>query len=236
MPLTEYKGSQCKVASLRELASFRCAADLSIYQHPYMQPEQLGFDFKEYVSPWTKAANNVDARVMLIAQDWSSTDRLSNVPEDERAEIRRHGQTPNLPTNRNIQEFLTKNFGLAFDQCFATNAFVFVKCGSMSSKIPSADLRRSVTDYVLPQINIVEPRLVLCLGAAVFSVIESVIRQEMPHAKKISWRDSLDNPLRFNDSLIVGLPHPGGRGTAASGGKSVVDRYWAAARQHAKYD
>jgi hypothetical protein len=53
-----------------------------------------GFYECDFVSPWTISANNLNASLMLIGQDWSSSDSLKR-PRDEK--MKRIGQTWNLP-------------------------------------------------------------------------------------------------------------------------------------------
>jgi hypothetical protein len=36
----------------------------------------------EHVSPWTKSGCNVDAEIMIVGQDWSSSDALDRDPPD----------------------------------------------------------------------------------------------------------------------------------------------------------
>jgi len=62
----------------------------------------------EFVSPYTKAAGNVDAAVMIVLQDWSSHDRLSGGLDADAIE---HGHTPSLPTNRNLKRLLGVHLG-----------------------------------------------------------------------------------------------------------------------------
>ena len=223
------RGNADKICALRKLAAVRVKHDLSTLRDHYQQPENIGcgLEFEDYVSPWTKGANNVDSEIFLLAQDWSSTDALKAASEDDLEDLRTHGRLRSLPTNKNICWFLQESFDIPFTDCFATNAFVFLKKGSISARIPACDLTASITDYTLPQIKIVQPKLVLCLGAGVFAAIEQILRRDMYHSKKVHWKDSLDKPLKFGQSIIVALPHPGGRATASLGGKHVVVRtFW----------
>jgi len=204
---TSYRGDAEKILALSKLAEARLKHDLSTLENRYQQPEYLGcgLNFKDYVSPWSKGANNVDSKILLVAQDWSSADRLKAATERELEDIRKYGQLRSLPTNKNIRCLLEEHFKIGFEDCFATNAFVFLKQGSISAKIPASDLRASITDYALPQVEIVKPKLVLCLGAGVFAAIEQILRGSMYHPEKVSWKDSISKPLEFGQSLIVGL-------------------------------
>jgi hypothetical protein len=63
----------------------------------------------DYVVPWTKSAQNVDAKLMIIGQDWASEDFLRNPKNNEpdRVALRKQlGQDPCLATNQNIKRWL----------------------------------------------------------------------------------------------------------------------------------
>src|SRR5687767_4898767 len=82
------------------------------------------------VSPFTKSAGNIDAEVMILLQDWSSDDELSQGLDDE---TQRLGYTPSQPTARNLALLLETTFGLALSDTYGTNLFPFVKSGTVSS-------------------------------------------------------------------------------------------------------
>jgi len=125
------------------------------------------FDIEDYVSPWSICAHNFDADVMLIVQDWASSKWLSNPKNLSFAAL---GKDPNLMTNRNLDEYLNY-FDLNFSDTYATNAFVFVKEGNMSAKIAKKFLRESIKDFLLPQREIVKPKMIICLGAETYNAV-----------------------------------------------------------------
>ena len=122
----------------------------------------------DHVSPYTKAASNVDSKIFVLLQDWSSDLGLSG-PLDECAKSL--GYTPSEPTNQNLSRLLEKHFQVSTSQVFATNLFPFVKPGAMSERIPRADLVRAATEFAIPQVKIVNPSLVICLGLATFNAM-----------------------------------------------------------------
>ncbi|MEZ6006497.1 MAG: hypothetical protein R3F05_01835 [Planctomycetota bacterium] len=65
------------------------------------------------MAPYTKSAGSVDADVLLMLQDWSSSDFLSG-PLDEDAI--HYGHTPSLETNRNLKALLRDHLGLGLTQ------------------------------------------------------------------------------------------------------------------------
>lgn len=76
----------------------------------------------DHVSPWTKSADNPDAEVMIVGQDWASIEMLSGPIHPERVRL---GYDPERSTNQNLQRLLRDHFSLAFGKTYATNAFPF---------------------------------------------------------------------------------------------------------------
>lgn len=224
-----------KQSALLSLARKRQADTLESYSLKYFHFRDFGCEC-DHVVPWTISASNVDADLMLIAQDWASEDFLTGLSEDERQVQRALGQFPALPTNQNIRSLLQEHMGLSFSDTYATDVFPFVKPGKMDARIPFRDLVRSAATYSLPQIEIVRPKMVLCLGSASFNAVRCAIintraskridRKWMPLAN--SWR--LEHPLHTEHLRIpvFGVAHPGANGTRASGGPQVTTPRWRA--------
>jgi uracil-DNA glycosylase len=104
----------------------------------------------------------------------------------------------------------------------------------MDARIPFRDLVRSAASYTLSQIEIVRPKMVLCLGSASFNAVRRAIvdararekseRKWMPLAD--AWR--FEHPLHTEHLGIpvFGVAHPGANGTRASGGPMVTTPRW----------
>jgi hypothetical protein len=131
-----------------------------------------GFYDLDFVVPWTAGAKNVDAALMIIGQDWISEDYLkrNSLPE-KRLARREAGQDAGLATNRNLKKLLANAFGLLFSDTYATNVSVFIKPGNMDANVPMRDLEHFAKKFTLPQIRIVKPRMVLCLGERTFNAV-----------------------------------------------------------------
>jgi restriction system protein len=125
-----------------------------------------------FVSPYSKGAHNIDADVMIMLQDWSSDNALrrSSGPSEL-------GRDPNLPTNRTLDRLLRDTIGLKLEDTYATNLFPFIKGRGLSARIPFADLVLAAKEFALPQIRIVAPKLVICLGKNTFNAIRVAASQ-----------------------------------------------------------
>jgi hypothetical protein len=226
-----------KKSALLELARRRQMDTLDGYSRKYFHFRDFGCDC-DHVVPWTISACNVDADLMLIAQDWASEDFLNGLTEVQRQMQRALGQFPDLPTNQKTQDLLAEHMSISFYETYATEAFAFVKRGKMDARIPFRDLVRSAAAYALPQIAIVRPKIVLCLGSASFNAVRRAIadnrseplsntrRKWIPLAE--AWRIEDPYHTEYLGIPVFGVAHPGANGTRASGGPRVTTPRWQA--------
>ena len=207
-----------KRAALLELAKRRQADRLP--PHSNLSDFHNGYYECDFVSPWTISAQNVDSPLMLIGQDWLSSSRL-NLPKDE--EQKRRGQTWNLPTNETLRCLLQRHMALSFGDTYATNLFPFIKPGRMTVPIPTADLDYCASRYAIPQIKIVAPKMVVCLGRATFDALRRALPQP-----PIAWAEACwpNCHTLLNDIEIYGAPHPGRLGVLNAGGMTRVHEIW----------
>jgi restriction system protein len=180
----------------------------------------------DYVSPWTRSASNFDADVMIVAQDWASHDYLSAPYRPYLVEL---GYDPALVTNRNLHRLLERHLAITFNATFATNVFPFVKAGGMSASIGSRPLLYSCEEYLVPQIAIVEPRLVICLGKAAYGSLRAVAGLN----RVGGLDDMIASPFKIGRSAIVGVAHTGQLGTNGRG-VARVDQDWRALAKYLK--
>ncbi len=214
-----------KRQKLRKLAKRRKAHRLP--PHACLADFHSGFYECKHVSPWSKSACNVDAEVMIIGQDWVSWNVLERELDEKRQERQRTGQDLSSRTNINLREFLGY-MGLQFCETYATNVFPFIKQGNKSAYIPSGDREACARTYTLPQIEIVSPRMAICLGEAAFNAVCHAAGLRPPN-----WRTKSPGPhIRIGSVKIYGLPHPTTRGVNQAGGKDAVGRRWRLLGQH----
>jgi len=170
----------------------------------------------DFVSPYTKTADNVDAEVMVLLQDWSSDDELRRGFDESTWRL---GYTPAQPTSRTLELLLNTPFGLSLSDTYGTNLFPFVKSGGISSRIPERDLIRAAREFALPQIEIVSPRLVICLGLVTFEALRSAYG--LAHAGKME--PAINSPFTVGNSRVWCQAHTGALGQM-NRKKGSVDR------------
>ena len=214
-----------KATALSELVTKRRSETHTAYHH--LHSFDGGIWDCEHVVPWTKSACNHDGDLMVIGQDWASEQFLThpryNTPE--RVEGRRRaGQDEYLPTNRRLKALLQQHFGMSFSQTYATDVSVFIKPGNMTGNVPMSDMLYCAEKYTLPQIEIVQPAMAICLGAKTFNSLRRALRLA---DLKLSEASLTSAHTIHNGTEIYGVSHTGGLGHANAGGIDNVNRIWA---------
>jgi restriction system protein len=93
-------------------------------------------------------------------------------------------------------------------EVYATNVFPFVKLGGNSS-IPHRDLVRAAREFALPQIEIVRPRLAVCLGKATFNAV--AVAAGGRRAKSLA--EAIASPFEFGQTQVYCQAHTGQQST-----------------------
>lgn len=179
-----------------------------------------------FVSPYTKSAGNVDSDIFVLLQDWSSDGWLSG-PLD--ADARSLGYSPGLPTNRNLNQLLQEVFATRLEDVYATNLFPFVKVGGLSAAIPRKALVKAAMEFAIPQIRIVQPKVVICLGLVTYNAVREATQK--PRSKTIS--EAIEHPFLLDASWVWCQAHTGALGQAnrKRGNAERVREDWLRMRQ-----
>jgi len=173
----------------------------------------------DHVSPWTKSGCNVDAEIMIVGQDWSSSDVLASDPPNTHS--LGLGFDPKFPTNRNLDNLLKHHFDLNRAECYLTNVFPLIKLGEASAPIRPKDMVVTAQRFTLPEIQIVSPYLVICLGRSTFlALMRATGRNGSPNMVQ-----AVNSPFKFADSMVHCVAHTGARGMN-NRGRSQVDKDW----------
>lgn len=173
----------------------------------------------DHVSPWTKSGCNVDAEIMIVGQDWSSSDALDRDPPDLHSAAL--GFSPKFPTNSNLDDLLERHFGLKRADCYLTNLFPYIKRGKASAQIPLKDLVASARRFTLPEVQIVSPRLVICLGLGTFvALMRAIGLKGSPRMAQ-----AVNSPFEFAGAVVHCVAHTGALGMN-NRGRGQVERDW----------
>lgn len=159
-----------------------------------------------FVSPYTKTAGCIDAEIVVMLQDWSSDGNLSGPVDHDAVKI---GYTPTLATNRNLTKLLRSMFEVEVKDVYGTNLFPFIKPGPMSGPVPHHDLVRAANEFGLPQVRIVDPVLVVCLGLATFNALRQAAGA-LPLSSSLA--SAIESPFDFGRARVWCQAHTGAWG------------------------
>ena len=151
-----------------------------------------------------------------MLQDWSSDNGLTGRFDSDAAT---NGYTRAAPTNENLEYLLQRHFEVTLGQVYATNLFPFIKTGAMNNSIPTKALDRAAEEFAKPQIEIVKPQIVICLGLETFNSMRRVCDQKRVECVA----DAVSSKFLMGDIEVWGQSHPGALGKA-SRNKGGVDR------------
>jgi len=198
------KRKRARWAHVRQVGDYHCGA----------------YD-SDHVSPYTRSAGNVDAEVFVLLQDWSSDSWLSRPLNHE---VQRLGYAPSLPTNRNLVSLLRRHLDTCLADTYVTNLFPFIKQGTLSGKLETEALARAAREYAIPQVRIVAPKLVICLGLAATNAVRHVCRK----AAAATMESAIEQPFTHEGVTYWAQAHPGhfGQVNRNKGRHGQVARDW----------
>ena len=102
---------------------------------------------------------------------------------------------------------LQQHLNLRLEAVYATNAFVFIKPGGMSGRIPKSDMMRSVREFTVPEIELLLPQIIVALGAATWTAPNAALPDKWQHK-------------------LLELPHP-----AARISNAAMNTHWRSMRK-----
>lgn len=160
-----------------------------------------------HIGPWTRWLGDLDAKVMVVGQEWGDTKAFKKQKGLDLA---------SSATNRRLRELLL-HVGIVVSDVseggedagvFLTNAALCLKRGGCQAPVKSEWFTNCGSAFLRPQIELVAPRAVVTLGERAYGAVTTAF--EMPHAK---FRDAVDGPPvpLPNGSTLVPVYHCGAR-------------------------
>ncbi|WP_163113718.1 uracil-DNA glycosylase family protein [Bacillus sp. JNUCC-21] len=139
-----------------------------------------------HINPWTKWHGNLNAKVLIIGQDWGHVDAF----------IRNKGQVnPLNPTNNKLIEMLAL-IGIRPEDTYLTNAILCMKeTENLSGRTKSAWYRNCGENFLKYEIEIVNPKIIITLGVKPFRTIKRVYN--------IRCSNNLGDVIKFEKPIII---------------------------------
>jgi DNA polymerase len=163
----------------------------------------------DHLGPWTRWQGNLNAKLMIIGQDWGDSAYFLNNAGVE---------SPKNPTNSNLVR-LAASIGITIEplpkfsefegQVFLTNAILCLKEGGLQGAVEQEWFRNCGVKHLKPTIDLVQPKVLVSLGARVYQTI-----QELYALPKVRFKEAVNHKLGIvlaNSTHYFPLYHCGSR-------------------------
>lgn len=122
-----------------------------------------------HIGAWTRWLDDLSADLMIVGQDWGPVDLF----------IHQNGLDKDIYTNRALTKLLAQAgipvepapIARSNSRVFATNAVLCLKQDGTKSKVSPACFDHCGPNFLLPQIQLVRPKVVVALGQAAYRAI-----------------------------------------------------------------
>ena len=93
----------------------------------------------------------------------------------------------------------------------------------MGQSVPRRDVVRAAEEFALPQIQIIRPKLMICLGLQTYNALREACQE--PRIQRLP--EAIADPFTFDGARIWCQAHTGGRGQATRyAGEKKVPGDW----------
>lgn len=170
---------------------------------------------KNIPSIWTDWFNRLDSKVMIIGQDWGPYDDMKqlneqyiNKPNQENWKCLIEQEKSNTKKLLNYYIRKSSENRYSLDDVFITNAIMCARKGN-NYRGDNIDLKKSTNncrEYLLSQINIVKPKVILTLGYYPLLSLSKIYNFNVDKTLKETINNSPE--IMLNDFIIIPLYHP----------------------------
>ena len=168
---------------------------------------------KNIPSIWTDWFNRLDSRIMIIGQDWGphndmkKFNKLLNFDKSNWQEVMEFEKSNTKKLlNYYIKQSSSNNYSL--DDIFITNAIMCARQGD-SYRGNNIDLKKSTincSEYLLKQIDIVKPKVILTLGYYPLLSLSKIYDFKIEKTLKETINKYPE--INVNNYIIIPLYHP----------------------------
>ncbi len=155
------------------------------------------YDKEIHLNPWSQWHGNLDAKILLIGQDWSSYDEYIKGKGEE-----------DLMNNTNLNlSCLFGEIGInAKDSddetpipLYFTNCILGIKKGKMARKIKRSWYIDTADIFIKPLIDIISPKIIIALGKAAYETVSKIY-----NIKTMPLKYAIDmNPVKLPDGKLL---------------------------------
>ena len=161
---------------------------------------EQGHHDSNHIGPWSQWQGNLDAEIVVVGQDWGDTDYF----------IKNHGVDAKDNSTNNMLRDLLFSIGIDISlpherqessRVFLTNAILCLKTtGGMQGKVESDWFSNCGGEFLRPLIEIVKPKVVICLGERAWRSVVTAFGQRPGR-----FRESVENPkgIQLMESVVA---------------------------------
>jgi DNA polymerase len=170
------------------------------------------FDSDDEIGPWTRLDGDLDARLMVVGQDWGDVGYYTqNEGLDE------DGNPRNNATNGNLEQLLKVagfaaplSFGGTPRGLFLTNAILCLKEGGMQARV-KAEWFTNCQRFLREQIEIVSPCVVVGMGHRAYKAVLRAFGLRVPSGPLLRAVEDEHGSTLPNGSTLLAVYHCGQR-------------------------
>ncbi len=164
-------------------------------------------------SIWTDWFNRLDSNIMIIGQDWgpySDMEKFHKLLNEDKSNWKEIIELEKSSTKRMLENFIVEssNNKYALDDIYITNAIMCARQGN-HYRGDNIDLKKSTlncSEYLLKQIQIVKPKVILTLGYFPLFSLSKIFEFNIEKTLKEAVLKSPE--IEIGNLVIIPLYHP----------------------------
>lgn len=170
---------------------------------------------KNIPSIWTDWINRLDSKIMIIGQDWGPFNDMKKLNELYCKQPTKDNWTNLIEqeksaTKRQLEYYIkeSSNSKHSLDEIFITNAIICARQGD-NYRGDNIDLNKSThncSNYLMKQIEIVKPKIVLTLGYYPILSLSKIYGFEIGNNLKETIKNYPE--IKINNYIVIPLYHP----------------------------
>ncbi|MBQ9659223.1 MAG: hypothetical protein IJV31_10770 [Clostridia bacterium] len=170
---------------------------------------------KNIPSIWTDWINRLDSKIMIVGQDWGPFNDMKKLNELYCKQPTKDNWTNLIEqeksaTKRQLEYYIkeSSNNKYSLNEIFITNAIMCARQGD-NYRGDNIDLKKSThncSNYLMKQIEIVKPKIVLTLGYYPILSLSKIYDFEIGNNLKETIKNYPE--IKINDYIVIPLYHP----------------------------
>ena len=164
-------------------------------------------------SIWTDWFNRLESKIMIIGQDWgpyNDMEKLNNLLNEDKSNWKELIESEKSNTKKLLENYIkdSSNNKYSLNDIFVTNAIMCARQGD-NYRGNNIDLKKSTlncSNFLLRQIEIVKPKVILTLGYYPLMSLSNLMDFEIEKTLKETIKEYLE--ICKGDYIIIPLYHP----------------------------